>query len=355
MKPLPRESRLFLDPRLGRFSYGRGHPFQPRRAADAILLARSLGLLEPGQIETSPPVASREELEAFHAPPYLDALERAVDLPPRDCVVWGLGDSDNPVFEGLWDYVRIVAGGSLAAVRWILEGEPGRPRAAFHPGGGLHHAHRDRAAGFCYVNDGALAILEAASAGLRVCYVDIDAHHGDGVQEAFYESDRVLTISVHQDGRTLFPGTGFPNEIGRDAGEGYAINVPLLPGSGDPEYEIFRESLLVPLLDRFRPDLIVTEIGVDSMRDDPLALLDLTLEGLDRFLETIEERGTSWLALGGGGYRPWNAIRGWSLVWASLQGKRLPEHRPENDPEGRPLPASWPVRLWDEAPAREVS
>jgi acetoin utilization protein AcuC len=347
------ESALFFSPAQAELSYGAGHPFQVERLADVMKMCAALGFLgERKPVEPAPAV--RAELERFHSPAYLDALADAVALGSRERLVWGIGSEDCPVFPGLWESCLLTAGGSLGAARWILEGmRANAVRCAFHPGGGLHHAHVDRASGFCYVNDVVLAIQEITDAGHRVLYVDVDAHHGDGVQEAFYESDRVLTVSVHQDGRTLFPGTGFPNEVGRGAGTGYAVNIPLLPGATDEDYDAVRESLLEPLRARFRPDVLVTEIGVDSMRDDPLTLLDWTLSGLERFLIWAQKGGTPWLAVGGGGYRRWNVIRGWTLVWARMIGAELPDRRPEGDGP-RKLPESWPVRLWDEPPPRAI-
>jgi acetoin utilization protein AcuC len=347
------EAALFFSPAQAELSYGAGHPFQVERLADVMRMCAALGYL--GDRKPMRPIAaSRLELLRFHSADYLDALARADELSPHERLVWGVGTEDCPAFPGLWESCLLAAGGSLSAARWMLEGlRSGIARQAFHPAGGLHHAHADRASGFCYVNDGVLAIQEFVDAGYRVLYVDIDAHHGDGVQEAFYESDRVLTISVHQDGRTLFPGTGFPNEIGRGAGTGYAVNIPLLPGATDEDYDAVRETLLEPLRAWFLPDVIVTEIGVDSMRDDPLTLLDWTLAGLERFLIWSQRSGTPWLALGGGGYRRWNVIRGWTLVWARMIGAELPDRRPAEDAQGS-LPESWPVRLWDEPPPRAI-
>jgi len=323
---------LFHHAELLRFSYGPDHPFQIERLDDLLRVCSALDLLPRGESPVSFPIADREEIERFHDPSYLDALEMAIDLPPRERLPWGLGTSDNPVFPGLWETCRITAGGSLAAARWIAEGlQAGVTRRAFHPAGGLHHAHRRRASGFCYVNDGVLAIQELVAAGRKVLYVDVDAHHGDGVQEAFYGSNRVLTVSIHQDGRTLFPGTGFVHEIGAGEGEGYSVNVPLWPGSGDAIYDLFVERVLEPLAGRFRPDAVVTEIGVDSLRDDPLAGLEWTLAGLDRFLLWIGRADIPWIALGGGGYKRWNVVRGWSLTWARMVVETLPELRPTHD------------------------
>lgn len=345
---------FFFSSRVLRFRYGPAHPFQLERLGDLMRLLRACAFLprEGSPIESHP--CARTELEAFHDGRYIDALESTAREGFRELPCFGLGDADNPVFPGLWSYVLLVAGGSIEAARWILS-EPvgGEPPRAFHPAGGLHHAHANRASGFCYVNDVVLAIQQFVAAGRRVLYVDIDAHHGDGVQEAFYATDRVLTVSIHQDGRTIFPGTGFPNESGQGVGEGYAVNVPVLPGASDPDYDRFMEEILQPLLEKFRPDILVTEIGVDALRDDPLTLLDWTLGGLDRFLLWADGTGLPWLALGGGGYRRWNVIRGWSLVWARMIRQPIPAERPMADEAGS-LPESWPTHLFDEPPPRAI-
>lgn len=334
-------ARLFLSPSVLGFSYGPVHPFQLGRLADLMRVLGALGVLENdlGPIDYRP--APRERLERFHDSGYIDALAMCLELPPRERLPFGLGTGDNPVFPGLWEYCLLTVGGSVAAAEWIAEGvDPGETRRAFVPGGGLHHAHRARAAGFCYVNDAVLAIDELVMRGKRVLYVDVDAHHGDGVQEAFYTTDKVLTVSVHQDGRTLFPGTGFTGEIGEGAGSGYAVNVPLLPASGDYEYDVFLD-LLADVTRRFAPDTVVTEIGVDSLRGDPLTRLNWSLNGLDRFLRSVRALDLPWLALGGGGYDRWNVIRGWGLVWTRVADLELPDRRPESDAQGR-LPESWP-------------
>jgi len=345
---------MFYSPRVLRFNYGPAHPFQVERLADVVRLVTACGLLPHEGSPIEPRPCTRTVLERFHVPSYVEALEMTSTEGLRESPAFGLGSNDNPVFPGLWLYCLWIAGGSLDAARWLQEGlEEGEARRAFHLAGGLHHAHAGRASGFCYVNDGVLAIQELVRAGHRILYVDVDAHHGDGVQEAFYDTDRVLTVSIHQDGRTLFPGTGFPNEFGSGAGEGYSVNVPVLPGAGDADYEFFLNEILEPLIGLSRPDVLVTEIGVDALRDDPLTLLDWTLGGLDRFLQWAAGTGLPWLALGGGGYRRWNVIRGWSLTWARMIDRELPLDRPLEDGVGR-LPEAWPIHLMDEAPPREV-
>lgn len=348
-------ARLFLAPQLLGYSYGAGHPFQIDRLREVLRLCEALDLLPRDGSPAEPSPATRGEIERCHDAGYIDVLEDPGRLPAHRLAAHGLGHGDNPVFPGLWEACRLSAGGSLAAARWLLEGiRAGEARRAFHPGGGLHHAMRDRASGFCYVNDGVLAIQELADAGLRVCYIDVDAHHGDGVQEAFYEDPRVVTVSIHQDGRTIFPGTGFPNEIGRGAGAGCSVNVPILPGGSDEEYDRFREELVIPLVEAVHPDVLVTEIGVDSLGDDPLAQLEWTLSGLDRFLVWAGSTRLPWLALGGGGYRRWNVIRGWTLVWSRMLEQGLPDRRPAGDRAGA-LPDAWPWRLWEEPPPRGLT
>ena len=280
------QAALFFSPQLLDISYGAGHPFEVDRLADVLRLCCALGLLPWEGSPVQHAEADRQQIGRFHDAAYVDALESSESLTLQELAGWGIGLGDNPFFHGLWKACRLIAGGSIAAARWLLAGYgEGTVRRAFHPGGGLHHARRDRASGFCYVNDPVLAIQEIVASDRRVCYVDVDAHHGDGVQDAFYEDDAVLTISIHQDGRTIFPGTGFPNEIGRGRGAGYSVNVPVLPGATDAEYDFFRTEILTPMVDAFHPDVLVTEIGVDSLRDDPLALLNWTLAGLDRFLD----------------------------------------------------------------------
>ncbi len=345
---------LFVSPRILAYSYGANHPFQIERVSDVLLLLNALELLPRDGSPRDYLPASRSDLERFHEASYLDCLEASDASDRGRALACGLGTSDNPVFPGLWEACLLVAGGSLASANWLLEGVArGERRRAFHPTGGLHHAHAASASGFCYVNDGVLAIRRFTDAGYRVLYVDVDAHHGDGVQEAFYSEPTVLTISVHQDGRTLYPGTGFPAESGRGEGAGYSVNFPLLPGASDEDYDFFIEKVFDPLARAFDPDIIVTEIGVDCLRDDPLTLLDWTLTGLDRFLDRVARMDRPWLALGGGGYRRWNVIRGWGLVWARLIGETLPERRPLRSGE-RTLPEIWPIRLWDEPPPRNI-
>jgi acetoin utilization protein AcuC len=202
-------------------------------------------------------------------------------------------------------------------------------RIAFNIAGGLHHALADRASGFCYLNDPVIGISRMIENGLRVGYLDIDVHHGDGVQGAFYNTDRVLTISIHQHGYTLFPGTGFPDEMGEGPGRGYAVNVPLAPGTGDDVYLWTFMELVPPLMRAYDPDVLVTQLGVDTLATDPLAGLDLTHKCFVKLVEEIKSWNRKWVALGGGGYDVMNVARAWSQAWAVMKGADIPDTLPE--------------------------
>jgi acetoin utilization protein AcuC len=200
---------------------------------------------------------------------------------------------------------------------------------AFSFSGGLHHGGPDFASGFCVFNDAAVAISWLLRQGMRVAYVDIDVHHGDGVQAAFYDTDQVLTISLHQDGRTLFPGTGFVDEIGRGRGAGYSVNVPLPPFTDDETYLWAFRQVVPSLLERFRPDILVTQLGVDTHFKDPLAELALTTAGQAALFEVLGELGPRWLALGGGGYDVSVVPRAWALAFGVMAERSFPDELPE--------------------------
>lgn len=311
------------------YDYGPCHPLRIERLGLALHLMKAYGLLDRPQVrQVVPKPVGREVLERFHTHAYLDALEAA------DCGVafpgleqFGIGPGDNPVFRGMYQWSCLVAGASLEAGRIVAEGEAS---VSFNMGGGLHHARPNRASGFCYVNDAVLLILELLERGLKVVYLDVDVHHGDGVQWAFYDTDRVLTISLHQDGRTLFPGTGSVEEIGRGPGAGYSVNVPLWPGTDDWLYLRAFDEIVVPLVRAYKPDVVVTQLGVDTFHGDPLASLDLTTHGFTRVLERMRENFPRWVALGGGGYEMTNVARAWTLAWATMIGEEPPDRIPES-------------------------
>ena len=313
---------------LASFDYGSRHPLKTVRLKITRDLIRSFGLFElPGTRSVEARNATDEEIALFHMPGYIEML-KAVNsgAPVPGCGAYGLGPGDNPVFRGVYDWSIRVAGATLQAVEMVDEGDVD---IAFNIAGGLHHAMPARASGFCYVNDAAVAIKWLLGRGRRVAYVDIDAHHGDGVQEGFYDTDRVLTISIHETGRSLFPGTGFEEEAGTGAGTGYSVNVPVLAYADDEVFvRAFRET--VPgLLERFKPDIVVTQLGVDSLQTDPLTHLNLTTNGFEEMLRGLRERCPRWVALGGGGYDVGNVARAWTLAWALMNGVDLPERMPD--------------------------
>jgi acetoin utilization protein AcuC len=295
------KTALLYSDDFSRFNYGPTHPLKPFRLKLTYELIKACGLLAPAdRRKIMPSPAKRKDLLAFHSPEYIDVLEASNSgTPVPGAAAFGLGEGDNPVFPGMFDWSLLVAGASLAAADLVDSGDAG---IAFNISGGLHHALASRASGFCYVNDPVLAIMLLVSRGRRVAYIDIDAHHGDGVQAAFYGTDKVLTISLHETGRTLFPGTGFEQETGEGAGKGYTVNVPLPPGAGDEMFVRAFSSVVPVLVERFRPDVIVSQLGVDTFRSDPLAHLNVTTRGFSTMVEMIKSLAPKWVALGGGGY-----------------------------------------------------
>ncbi len=312
-----------------KFDYGDSHPLKIFRLKLTYELIKSFGLLTlPNTRFIESRVATDDELCLFHSEKYIQILKIAnegKDVP--DAYSYGFGFGDNPIFKGLLDWSRLLTGATLQAAHMVENGEVD---IAFNIAGGLHHAKKSEASGFCYVNDPAVAIKYLLKKGKRIAYIDIDAHHGDGVQEAFYDTDRVLTISIHETGRFLFPGTGFESEIGVGEGEGYSINVPLPPYSDD-EIFLYAFDEIVPLaIDKFKPDIVVTQLGVDSFMSDPLTHLNFTTNGFCMAISKLKEISKKWVALGGGGYDIYNVAKGWTLAWAIMNGVDLPDKIPQD-------------------------
>lgn len=309
------------------YDFGPSHPLTPRRFGPGIDLMRETGaarFLEPR-------VATDEELVRLHSPDYVGAVRRFAEHPdaPPD---HGIGPGDCPSFYGMHEASALVAGGSIDAMRLIMAGEEDH---AFQPGGGLHHAQRDRASGFCIYNDVALAVAVARDAGHRVLYVDLDVHHGDGVQWLFWDDPQVLTCSIHETGEALFPGSGFLDETGGPHAPGTAVNVPLEPGSGDRSWWYAVETVVPALAQAFRPTMLVSQHGCDSHALDPLAHLRVTTAAYARataMLDDLAHRHTGgrWFATGGGGYDVYRVVpRSWSLVWLAQAHAAVPEAIPE--------------------------
>ncbi len=312
-----------------RFDYGPGHPMRIERLPLTVALMKAYGLLDHPDlrwIKAEP--ASEAELLSFHDPAYLAALRQADKEGFRPgLMVFGLGPGDNPVFPGMWDWSRLLAGATLQACRVVAQGEA---EISFNISGGMHHGRPRRAHGFCYVNDLVIAIHELVARGLKVAYVDIDVHHGDGVQQAFYDSDRVLTISLHQSGLTLFPGTGRAREQGEGAARGWAVNLPFLPYTDSQVYLWAFDQIVPPLLKAFEPAFLVTQLGVDGLCSDPLANLCLTEEVVVHVCRFFKGLGIPWAATGGGGYDVVNPARCWALALAQMLGQELDNELPSD-------------------------
>ncbi|HLH85224.1 MAG TPA: acetoin utilization protein AcuC [Trebonia sp.] len=350
------------DEALAQYDFGPGHPLAPVRVALTIELARQLGVLSgPSVSVVSPPPATDAELETAHDDDYVAAVRRAGRSLAPD-LRFGLGTDDNPVFEGMHEASALVAGATLAAARAVWSG------SAVHAvsiAGGLHHAMRRAASGFCVYNDLVVAIKWLLAAGAeRVAYVDTDVHHGDGVQAAFYDDPRVLTISLHEHPATLFPGTGLPGDSGTGAGAGYAVNVALPAGTGDAGWLRAFDAVVPPLLRAFKPAILVSQHGCDSHRLDPLAHLELTVDAQrlaqimlhDLAHELCDGR---WLLTGGGGYALVQVVpRTWTHLLAIAAGTPV-DPLAETPVRWRELARSLtgetaPVTMTDGAPPRYV-
>ncbi|MGZ3493068.1 MAG: acetoin utilization protein AcuC [Thermodesulfobacteriota bacterium] len=310
------------------YDYGPAHPLRIGRLKLTYELIKGYGLLDLPSAQFLPTLkAEQKELTVYHSEEYVNILKQANEGRfTGEAYLYGLGPGDNPIFPGLLDWSLLVTGATLQAVDFVVS-EKGK--VAFNIAGGLHHAMRSRASGFCYINDPVIGIMKLLSQGRRVAYIDIDAHHGDGVQKAFYESNRVLTISLHETGSTLFPGTGFEYEIGEGEGKGYSVNLPFPPYTDDEVYVWAFEEVVPELIHAFRPDIVVTQLGVDTFYNDPLTNLDLSILGYERVLHRIKDLAPKWVALGGGGYDIFNVARAWTLAWAVMNEVELREELPE--------------------------
>jgi acetoin utilization protein AcuC len=308
---------------LQRFAYPPQCPFSTARAGLARDTLASMGLLAgQGRREVPTLPARREELLEFHTPRYLDLLQQATrGSLDEEGLAMGLGTEDTPIFADLYEYATLAVGGTLTAANMILSNQAD---VAFNPSGGYHHAHPARASGFCYLNDVVLACLRLAGAGKRVAFLDVDAHHCDGVQEAFFRRSDVMVISLHESGKTLFPGTGFEDEIGAGAGEGFTANLPLPAGVYDDAYIRAFEAVALPLLGAYDPDVIVLELGMDGLAGDPLTHLALTNNAHAQVVRDVRAFGKPILATGGGGYHIKNSARGFALAWTVLCGQDDP-------------------------------
>jgi len=322
------------------YDHGRAHPLRPARFVLTRALIGDYGLLDGERVVEVPArQATDGELALVHSPRYVDAVRRAGHGEPGSWWEYGFGPGDNPVFPDMHEAAARVAGASLVAAEALWSG---RTEHAFNPSGGLHHAMAERASGFCVYDDPAIAIAWLLDRGAeRVAYVDVDVHHGDGPQALFFADPRVLTISLHQDGRTLFPGTGAVDELGQGDARGTKVNVPLPPFTGDDGWVAAFEEIVPPLVEAFAPQVLVTQLGCDSHHLDPLANLSLTTAAYRRAAVALHDlahraAGGRWLATGGGGYQ-WARVvpRAWTIYFAEMAGVELADA----------LPAPWCERV----------
>ena len=316
------QARVIWDPGLTDYDFGHGHPMNPVRLDLTARLCRALGLFDlPGVEVVAPePPADDALLCTVHDPDFVRAV-RAVSADPEAADGrWGLGTEDDPAFRGMHDVSARIVAGTVDVARAVWQGEA---EHGVNFCGGLHHAMRDRASGFCIYNDVAVGIRWLLDHGAtKVAYVDVDAHHGDGVERAFWDDPRVLTISLHESGRVLFPGSGFAADIGGPEAEGYAVNVALPPGTGDRSWLRAFHAVVPALLHAFQPDVLVTQQGCDSHQGDPLAHLALSVDAQRTSYEALHGLAHQvcdgrWVALGGGGYQLIDVVpRAWAHLTA---------------------------------------
>ncbi len=350
---------------LSDYQLSESHPFKPIRLELTRSLLHHAGLLSEAQ-EVHPEPFSESQLHTLHDPHYVEvvkAVSKGRDV--ADAYAHGLGTSDNPIFPGMHDAILGICAATATAVDLVASGKKQR---ATNISGGLHHAMRGKMSGFCTYNDLALGIEQAIQRhGVRVAYIDLDAHHGDGVQWLFYERAEVMTISMHESGRYLFPGTGHTYEIGKDAGRGSSVNMPLEPFTEDDSYLECFEAVVPRALKAFGPDLIVLQAGADMHYNDPLADLALSTKGIGESYRRVSELADEYcegrlVATGGGGYDPYRTVpRVWSLLWGAVSRQEVPEDVPQawldqwQERSSNPLTKTFHDDLsqWDEMPRRE--
>lgn len=324
----------FMDFDVGGYYYGQHHPMKPHRMAITHNLCIAYGLYRQMDVY-KPRKASPEECEKFHASEYIEFLRQVTPDTLTDNILEqlqrfnvGRQHGDCPLFDGLWDFCAASAGGSIDGARKLMSG---MNDIAIHWAGGLHHAKKSEASGFCYVNDIVLAILELLRLYPRVLYLDIDVHHGDGVEEAFYTTDRVMTVSFHKYGDNFFPGTGDVWDRGFGRGEGYAVNVPLKDGMDDASFARIFEPIVTKAIEVYQPGAIVMQCGADSLAHDRLGCFNLTVQGHANAVAFVRSFRIPMLVLGGGGYNIRNVARCWLYETSVLLGTPADAQIPYND------------------------
>lgn len=313
---------VFIGSELHRLpGFGGDHPLAIPRIATVMDLCAALGWLAPTEYRAAPQ-ASPEILCEFHRVDYVAALRAADEAGGASLAVrqqFGLGTRENPIFRGVFARAASAVGGSRLAAELALEGA-----VPFHPAGGTHHGRPERASGFCYFNDPVFALRRFAAADLaRILYVDLDAHHGDGVQEAVAADTRIHTVSIHEAGRWPYTGAA------EDRGGGRSHNYPVPAGFNDSELDFLMQAAVLPLVEQLAPEALVIACGADALAGDPLARMGLSNQALWRAVEALVERAPAAVVLGGGGYNPWTVARCWAGLWGRLSGRGIPAELPE--------------------------
>jgi acetoin utilization protein AcuC len=339
-------------------AFGKHHPLSIVRVSGVVDMCRMLGWFGPGQYRESPQ-ATEEQLHEYHDADYIEALRTADangKVEPEVRRRYRIGTMENPLFPGVFRRASTAVGGSIHAAELAMDGH-----VVFHPSGGTHHGRADRASGFCYFNDPVFAVLTFLAQGLeRVLYVDLDAHHGDGVQDAFADDGRVLTISIHEEKR--WPHSGLVD----DRAAGGARNLPVPRGFNDAELDYLMEHAVHPLARAFEPQALVVTCGVDALAGDPLSRLGLSNAGLWRAVESLVADQPRAVVLGGGGYNPWTLIRCWSGLWGRLNGHAIPSALPSEAVafmkglecdliDEDEVPEAWTTTLADDPPAEPAA
>ena len=308
-----------------KYKFNDEHPFNQLRLKITLDLLQRSNAIEESQI-IAPRMAKEEELCLIHDPNYVHAVQLASEglLSYEQAANYGLGTEDTPIFPGMHEASALLVGGTLTAVDYVMSG---KAEHALHIGGGLHHGFRGRASGFCIYNDSSVAIKYIQNKyKARVLYVDTDAHHGDGVQWSFYDDDKVCTLSIHETGRYLFPGTGAINERGQGKGYGYSFNVPVDAFTEDESWLYAYTESFKEVIEFFKPDVLLTQNGADSHYYDPLTHLSATMKIYEQIPKLAHELAHQycngrWIAVGGGGYDIWRVVpRAWSRIWLEMNG-----------------------------------
>mmetsp|Transcript_30602 Transcript_30602/g.74450 ORF Transcript_30602/g.74450 Transcript_30602/m.74450 type:complete len:427 (-) Transcript_30602:255-1535(-) len=320
----------FYDALIGNFNYGEGHPMRPHRVRLTHHLVVNYGLFQHVNVFRPKP-ASKADLNAFHSDEYIRFLTDITPDNMQDCLSqlerYNLG-ADCPVFDGLYEYCQTYTGGSIAGAARLNQG---CSDIVLNWSGGMHHAKKGEASGFCYINDIVLAILELLKVHPRVLYIDIDIHHGDGVEEAFYTSDRVMTVSFHKYGDYFFPGTGDTKDIGVKSGRYYSVNVPLRDGINDETYQRIFVPVISKVMEVYRPTALVLQCGSDSLSGDRLGCFNLSVRGHGECVKHMLGYKLPTLVLGGGGYTMRNVARCWTYETAVVLGEELQDELPYNE------------------------